>query len=105
MLLTDVGKHLLVVPARVFLLSFSKWYVVGDAAISSVSLRILLSHVERDTNRERCNTARPIKLNVPGANVLLGFLNGVVRIPGRIRCNTKRSSESQSQSAKDFHLA
>jgi hypothetical protein len=57
MLLTDVGKHLLVVPARVFLLSFAKGYVVGDAAISSVSLRILLSHVERHTNRERCNTA------------------------------------------------
>src|SRR5258708_33032478 len=38
MLLTDVGKYLLVVPARVFLLSFSKWYVVSDAANSSIGL-------------------------------------------------------------------
>ena len=64
MFLTDVRKHLLVVPARVFFLSFSKRYVVSDAAISGVSLGILLSHVERDTNRERRCTARPIKFDV-----------------------------------------
>src|SRR5207249_8970669 len=39
-LLRDVGKNLLVVPARVLFLSFPKWYVVGDAVDSSVSFRI-----------------------------------------------------------------
>src|SRR5438270_5919444 len=87
--LTDVGKHLLVVSARVFLLSFSKWYVVSDAAISGVTLQILLSHVERDTNRERRYTARPIKFDMPCPNILFGFLYGISRIPGRLRRNTR----------------
>ena len=35
MLLSDVGVSLLVIPAGIFFLSFSKWYVVGDAANSA----------------------------------------------------------------------
>src|SRR5205809_1659019 len=99
MLLTDVGKHLLVVPARVFLLSFSKWYVVSDAAISGVSLRVLLSHVERDTNRERRNTACPIELDMPCPNILFGFLDGISRIPSRLRGNATRSNKGNCENA------
>ena len=32
MFLSNIGVNLLVVPAGILLLSFSKWYVVGDAA-------------------------------------------------------------------------
>src|SRR6266487_5476176 len=102
MLLTDVGKHFLVVPAGVFLLSFSKWYVVSDAAISGVSLRILLSHVERDTNWEGCNAARPIELDMPCPNILFGFLYGISRIPGRLRRNTT-SNERQYENTEYLH--
>lgn len=104
MLLSDVGVNLLVVPAGVFLLSFSKWYVVGDAAISGVSLRILLSHVERNTNRERRYTARPIKLDASCANILLGFLDRIIRIPSGIRRDAKPGSERQGKNAQDFHV-
>ena len=45
MFLSDVGKHLLVVSAGIFFLSFSKWYVVGDTANSSVRLRIIFSYL------------------------------------------------------------
>src|SRR5438046_1597464 len=99
MFLTNVRKHLLVVPAGIFFLSFSKRYVVGDTAISGVSFRILLSHVERDTNWERCNTARPIKLDVPGANVLFGFLDCISRIPSRLRGNATRSNKGNRENA------
>ena len=104
MLLTNVGVNLLVIPAGILFLSFSKWYVVGDTAISGVSFRILLSHVERDTNWERCNTARPIKLDVPGANVLFGFLDCISRIPSRLGRNATRSDEGQYENARDLHL-
>ncbi len=57
MFLTDVGQHLLVVPARVFLLSFPKRYVVGNATISGVNLRIFLGHVERDAYGHRRDAA------------------------------------------------
>src|SRR5438128_789014 len=79
-LLSDVGKNLRVVPARVFFLSFPKGYVVGDTADSSVSFRILLSHLDRDTDWHRRDAARPIKFDMPCANILLGFLHGVSRI-------------------------
>ena len=94
MLPAYIGQHFLVVPTRIFLLSFSKWYVVGDATISSVGFRILLSHVERDTNWEGRNTARPIKLDVARANVLLGFLRGISRIPGRLSSKATHSHEN-----------
>ena len=50
MLLSDVGVNFLVVPAGIFFLSFSKWYVVGNTANSSVRLRIIFSYLERDTH-------------------------------------------------------
>ena len=80
-----VGVNLLVVPAGIFFLSFSKWYVVGDTANSSVRLGIILSYFERDTHWSGGNATRPIKLDMAGANVLLGFLYGVSRIPSWIR--------------------
>src|SRR3954463_1295507 len=70
MLLSDVGVSLLVIPAGIFFLSFSKWYVVGDAANSSVRLRIILGYLERDTHWAGRNAIRPIKLDMPKANVL-----------------------------------
>ena len=77
MFLTNVSKHLLVVPPGVFFLSFSKWYVVGDTANSSIGLRILLGHLDRDTDWHRGDAAGPIKFDMPCANILLGFLHGV----------------------------
>ena len=49
MLLSNVGVNLLVVPAGIFFLSFSKWYVVANKALSRVRLRILFSYLEWDT--------------------------------------------------------
>src|SRR5436190_14187492 len=103
MLLSDVGVNLLVIPAGILFLSFSKWYVVGDTAISGVSLRILLSHVERDTNWEGCNTARPIELDMPCPNILFGFLHSISRIPGRRRRNATASNERQYENAEYLH--
>jgi hypothetical protein len=99
MLLTNVSKHLLVVPAGIFFLSFSKRYVVGDTANSSVRLRIIFSYLERDTHWSGRNATRPIKLDMPCANVLLGFLYGVSRIPGWIRRNANPSSDRQCENA------
>ena len=86
MLLSDVGVNLLVVPAGIFFLSFSKWYVVSNTANSSVRLGIIFSYLERDTHWSGRNATRPIKLDMPCANVLFGFLHGVSRIPGWFRC-------------------
>src|SRR5206468_4365599 len=104
-LLTYVGKHLLVVPAGVFFLSFSKGYIVSDAAISGVSLRILLSHVERDTNWEGCNTARPIELDMPCPNILFGFLHSISRVPGRLRSDATPGNKRQYDNAEYLHTA
>jgi len=87
MLLSNVGVNLLVVPAGIFFLSFSKSYVVGNTANSSVRLRIILSYLERDTYWSGLNATRPVKLDMPCVNVLLRFLHGVSRIPGWIRSN------------------
>jgi len=95
MLLRNIGVNLLVIPAGVFLLSFSKWYVVSDAAIPGVSLRILLSHVEGNTNGERCNAARPIKLDVTCSNVLFGFFHSISRIPSRLGRDATLSNNGQ----------
>jgi len=99
MLLYDVGVNLLVVPAGIFFLSFSKWYVVGDAANSSVRLRIILRYLERYTHWPGRNAARPIKLDMPRPNVLLGFLHCVNRVPSRISRNTTQTKEHHVQNA------
>src|SRR5580765_655624 len=99
MLLSNVGVNLLVVAAGVFLLAFSKWYVVGNTANSSVRLGIIFSHFERDTHWSGRNATRPIKLDMPCANVLLGFLHGVSRIPGWFRCNAKPRSDRHCENA------
>jgi hypothetical protein len=64
MLLNDVGANLFVVPAGIFFLSFSKWYVVCDTANSSVRL-ILFSYLEWDTHWSGRDAIRPIKLDMP----------------------------------------
>src|SRR4029453_9045384 len=61
----NVGVNLLVIPANVFFLSFSKWYVVGDTANSSIRLRIVFSHLNRDTDWSGSDAACPIKFDVP----------------------------------------
>jgi hypothetical protein len=93
MLLRNVGVNLLVVAARVFLLPFPKWYVVGDTPNSSVSSRILLSHLERNPYWSHPNAARPIELDVPCANILFGFLNGISRISSRLRRDATTSKK------------
>jgi hypothetical protein len=99
MLLCDVSVNFLVVPAGVFFLSFPKRYVVCNTANSSVRLRIIFSYLERDTHWPGRDATRPIKLDVPCANVLFGFLHGIGRIPGRIRSNAKPSSDRQCENA------
>jgi hypothetical protein len=88
-----------VVLARVFFLSFPKRYVVGDTANSSVSLGILLSHLNWNTDWHRRNAARPIKLDVPCPNILLGFLHGISGIPRLLRRNATPSNKGQYESA------
>jgi hypothetical protein len=61
----DVGVNLLVIPAGVFFLSFSKWYVVGDTANSSVRLWIIFSYLERDAHWSGRDATRSIKLDMP----------------------------------------
>src|SRR6516164_5781207 len=104
MFLRNIGVTPLVVSTGIFLLSFSKWYVVGNAAISSIGLGILLSHIERDTDWHRGDASRPIKLDVSRSNVLLSPLDDISRVPTRIRSNAKPSSERQCENTQDFHL-
>ena len=104
-LLTNVSKHLLVVPARIFFLSLPKWYVVRDAANSSIGLWIFLGHFGRDTNWHRGDAAGPIKLDMPCANILLGFLHGISRIPSQFGCNAKTRDQGEYENAEDFHLS
>ncbi len=92
MLLTNVRKHLLVVPARVFFLSFSKWYIVRDAANSSIGLWIFLCHFDRNTNWHRRDAAGPIELDMPCPNILLGCLHGISGVPSRTRSDANSSS-------------
>jgi len=104
-LLTNVSKHLLVVPAGIFFLSFSKWYIVGDAADSSVGLWILLSHFDRNTNWPRRDAASPVELDMPCPNILFGFLYGISGIPSRFGCNAKTRDQGEYENAEDFHLS
>src|SRR5436309_11287038 len=102
-LLTNVSKHLLVVAAGIFFLSFPKWYVVRDAADSSIGLGIFLGHLERDTNWHRRDAARPIKLDMSCPNILFGFLHGISRIPSRLRRNATPGSQRQYENAECLH--
>ena len=102
MLLRDVGVNLLVVAAGVFFLSFSKRYVVGDAANSSVRLGIIFSYLERDTHWSRRNATRPIKLDMPCPNIVLGFLHGVSRIPSWIAAKQYPASRTMARTREIF---
>ncbi len=105
MLQSDVGVNLLVVPAGVFFLSFSKWYVVGNTANSSVRLRIIFSYLERHTHWPGRNATRPIKLDMSCANVLLGFLRGISRIPGWLRCQATYDDKRRGEDMYNLHNA
>src|SRR5439155_22039074 len=102
-LITNVNKDFLVVAAGIFFLSFSKWYVVRDAADSSIGLGIFLGHLERDTNWHRRDAARPIKLDMPCPNILFGFPHGISRIPSRLRRNATPGSQRQYENAECLH--
>jgi len=105
MLLTDVGVNLLVVPAGIFFLSFPKWYVVGNTANSGVRLGIIFSYLQRDTDWPGGNATRPIKLDMSCANVLLGFLHGISRVPGWFRCQATYDDERRSEDMYNLHNA
>ena len=105
MLLTDVGVNLLVVPAGIFFLPFSKWYVVGDTTNSSVSPGIFLRDLERNAYWPHPNATRPIKLDMPCANVLLGFLHGISRIPCWFRCQATHGDERRAEDMYNLHNA
>jgi hypothetical protein len=64
-LLSNIGVNLLVIPAGIFFLSFSKRYVVSDAANSSVRLRTIFSYFNRDTDWPGSDAARALKFDVP----------------------------------------
>ena len=100
-----LGVNLLVIPAGIFFLSFSKWYVVGNTANSSVRLGIILSYLERDTHWSGRNATRPIKLDMPCANVLFGFLHGISRIPGWFRCQATYDDERRGEDMHNLHNA
>jgi len=104
MLLTDVGVNLRVIPAGIFFLSFAKWYVVGDTADSGIGPWILFSHLHRHTNWSNPNATRPIKLDMPCADVLLRFLHGISWIPSRLRRNAIPSKEGDGENAQHFPL-
>ena len=89
MLLRNIGVNLLVVPAGIFFLSFSKWYVVGDTTNPRVRLRIFFCYLEWDTHWPGGNATRPIELDMPGANVLLSFLHGISGVPSRFSSDAK----------------
>src|SRR5215472_4372753 len=103
-LLGNVGVNLLVVPAGVFFLSFAKGHIVGDAANSSVSPRILFGHLHWDTDWAHPNAARPIKLDVSCPDILFGFLHGISWIPTRLRCNPTPSKQHPYETSQDFHM-
>ena len=104
MLLTDVGVNLRVIPAGIFFLSFAKWYVVGDTTNSSVSPGIFLRDLERNAYWPHPNATRPIKLDMPCADVLLRFLHGISWIPSRLRRNAIPSKEGDGENAQHFPL-
>src|SRR5260370_15489047 len=103
MLLTDVGVNLLVVPAGIFFLSFSKRYVVGNTANSGVRLRIIFSYLERDTDWPGRDATRPIKLDMSRANVLLGFFDGISPIPGWFRCQATYHDDRRAEYMSTLH--
>ena len=47
---TNATKHLLVVSAGIFFLTFSKWYVVSNTANPSIRPRIISSYLDWNTN-------------------------------------------------------
>ena len=104
MLLSNVGIHLLVVPAGILFLSFSKWYVICDAANSSIGLGIFLGYFNRHTHWSRLNATRPIKFDLPRADVLLSLLDGISRIPTRASSNAKLGNERQCENTQDFYF-
>src|SRR5215510_1297445 len=103
MLLSDLGVNLLVIPAGIFFLSFAKWYVVSDTPNSRISPWIFFCHLYRHTDCSNPNAARPIKLDMPRANVLLGLLHCLSRVPSRIRSNATQSEEHHVQNAYHVH--
>jgi hypothetical protein len=105
MLPSNIGVNFFVIPAGVFFLSFSKWYVVGDTTYSSVRLGIIFSYLEWDTHWPGRNTTRPIKFDMPCANVLFGFLHGVSRIPRWFRCQATYDEERRPEDMHNLHNA
>src|SRR5436190_14915693 len=92
-LLGDISKHLGVVLAGIFFLSFSEWDIVGDAADASITLGILLSHLEWDTDWHRRDAAGPIELDMPCPNILFGFLHRISRVPSGLRRYARSGSK------------
>src|SRR5215510_10833726 len=97
--LSDVGVNLRVIPAGIFFLSFSKWYVVSDTADSGISPWVFFSHLDRHTHWSNPNATRPIKLDMPCMNVLLSLLYGISWIPSWIGGNATHSDEHDAQNA------
>jgi len=42
---------------------------------------------------------------MPCANILLGFLHGISRIPSQFGCNAKTRDQGEYENAEDFHLS
>jgi hypothetical protein len=104
MLLSDVSVNLRVISPGIFFLPLAKWYVVSDTPHSGISARILFSHLHRHTHWSNPNTARPIKLDMPGADVLFGFLHGISWIPSWIGSDAIPGKQDDGEDAQDFHI-
>ena len=96
MLLTNVGIHLLVVPAGILFLSFSKWYVICDAANPSISFGIFLRHLDRNANWHRCERSRRTsRVSQTGGSL--------VTVSNRLLSSDSRRSESRLKTSRGEH--
>src|SRR5205085_12561067 len=103
--LRDVIVDFFVVTARVFFLAFTKRNVIGDAADASVLLWIFLRDFEWNADRPQGNTSRPVKLDVPGLNILLRFLHRLHRIPTSLLSDAGNGNNHRSEKEEGFHQA
>src|ERR1044071_8501403 len=87
-LLSDIGVNFHVIPTGIFFLPFSKCHIVSDTANAGIDPWILLRQFHRYADWSDTDAAGPIKLDMPRANVLLGFLRGISRIPSLLRGET-----------------
>src|SRR6478735_70582 len=97
MLLNNVAVNLLVYRRAYSSCRSRRGMSLVTQPVPAFAFWIIFSYLERDTHWSGRDATRPIKLDVPRPNVLLGFLHGVSRVPRRVRSSAKPGSERQSE--------